>query len=93
MVSTRMKKQSNRRLLSQLDDFDRVIIIGNAVSDRQKNVAVNEETGDPQFTVNNPGYNLATNKNLVNVKTLERCFNARIDREMGNIVDTVEGRI
>ena len=27
------------------------------------------------------------------VKTLERCFNERIDREMSNIVDTVEDRI
>ena len=27
------------------------------------------------------------------VKTLERCFNERVDREMNNIVDTVEDRI
>ena len=27
------------------------------------------------------------------VKTLEKCFNERIDREMSNIVDTVEDRI
>ena len=29
----------------------------------------------------------------MNVKTLERCFNERIDREMNYIVDTVEDRI
>ena len=29
----------------------------------------------------------------MNVKTLERCFNEKIDREMSNIVDTVEDRI
>ena len=29
----------------------------------------------------------------MSVKTLERCFNERIDREMSNIVDTVEDRI
>ena len=29
----------------------------------------------------------------MNAKTLERCFNERIDKEMSNIVDTVEGRI
>ena len=34
-----------------------------------------------------------TNENTVNVKTLERCFNERIDREINNIVDTVEDRI
>ena len=27
---------------------------------------------------------------MVNVKTLERCFNERIDREISNILDTVE---
>ena len=29
----------------------------------------------------------------MNVKTLERCFNERVDREMNNIVDTVEDSI
>ena len=33
------------------------------------------------------------NENRVNLKTLERCFNERIDREVSNIVDTVEDRI
>ena len=93
MVSTCKTRQSNRSLLSQLDDFDRDIIIGNAVSDRQENVVVNEGNGDQKFTVNNSGSNLAASENLVNVKALERCFNKMIDREMGNIVDTVEGRI
>ena len=30
---------------------------------------------------------------MVNVKTLERCFNEKIDREMSNIVNTVEDKI
>ena len=34
-----------------------------------------------------------TNENTVNVKTFERCFNEKIDKEMSNIVDTVEDRI
>ena len=33
------------------------------------------------------------NESTVNVKTLERCFNERIDKEMSNIVDTVEDKI
>ena len=36
---------------------------------------------------------MAINESTVNVKTLERCFNQRIDREMSNIVDTVEDKI
>ena len=46
MVSIRKKKQSNKRLLSQLDDFDRDMNIGNAVSERQENAVVNEGTND-----------------------------------------------
>ena len=93
MVSTRKKRRSNKRLLSQLDDFDQDMIIGNAVSDRQESVMVNEGTNDQDFTVSTSNVSPAVNENVLNVKTLERCFNERIDREMNNIVDTVEDRI
>ena len=93
MVSTRKKRQSNKRLLSQLDDFDQDMIIGNAVSERQENTVVNMGTNDRDFTISNSSNNTAVNENAMNVKTLERCFNERIDREMSNIVDTVEDRI
>ena len=93
MVSTRKKRQSNKRLLSQLDDFDQDMIIGNAASERQENVVVNEGTNDRDFTVRNSSNNRAVNESAMNVKTLIRCFNERIDREMSNIVDTVEDKI
>ena len=93
MVSTRKKRQSNKRLLSQLDDFDQDIIIGNATSDRQENVVANEGTNDRDFTSDAPNVIQIINKNAMNMKTLERCFNERIDREMGNIVDVVEDKI
>ena len=93
MVSTCKKKHSKRRLLSRLDNFDQDIIIGNTASDRQENTIVNEGTGHRDFTVGTSGINLTTNENTVNVKTLERCFNEGIDRDMSNIVDTVEDRI
>ena len=93
MVSTRRKRQSNRRLLSQLDDFDQDMVIGNAVSERQETIVVNEGTNDRDFTVGTSSNIMAINESTVNVKTLERCFNERIDREMSNIVDTVEDRI
>ena len=93
MVSTRKKRQTNKRLLSQLDDFDQDMIIGNAVSERQENVVVNEGTNDRDFTVSNSSNNTAVNGSAMNVKTLERCFNERIDREMSYIVDAVEDRI
>ena len=93
MVSTRKKRQSNRRLLSQLDDFDQDVVIGNAASERRESMVVNEGTNDRGFTVGTSSSNVAINESTVNVKTLERCFNERIDREMSNIVDTVEDRI
>ena len=34
-----------------------------------------------------------TTENTVNLKFLERCFDEKIDREMSNLVDTVEDRI
>ena len=93
MVSTRKKRQSNKRLLSQLDDFDRVMIIGNDVTERQGSVVVNESTDDRDFTVGTSINDSVVNGNAMSVKSLERCFNERIDREMSNIVDTVEDRI
>ena len=74
MVSTRKKRQSNRRLLSQLDDFDRDMIVANAVSERQENILVNEGTNDRDFTVGTSSNNVAINKNTENMKTLERCL-------------------
>ena len=93
MVSTRKKRQSSRKLLSQLDDFDQDMIIGNTSSEREENVVVNEGTNDRDFTVGTSNNDSVVNGNAMSVKTLERCFNGRIDREMSNIVDTVEDRI
>ena len=93
MFSTPEKRQSNKKLLSQLDDFDQDLIIGNAASEGQKNAVVNEGTNDRDFTVSTSNNDSVVNGNAMSVKTLERCLNERIDREMSNIVDTVEDRI
>ena len=69
------------------------MIIGNAVSERQENAVVNEGTNDRDFTIGTSSNDSIVNGNAMSVKTLERCFNERIDREMSNIVDTVEDRI
>ena len=76
-----------------MDDFDPNLITGHILSDRQEISTVNEGTGDQEFTVGNPGSNLALNENMVNVKNLERWFNERFDKEIGNSVDTAEDRI
>ena len=93
MVSTRKERQSNRRLLSQLDDFDQDVIIGNVASENREAAAVNEGSNDRDFTVGTSGDSLVFKENTVKVETLERCINGRIDKEVSNIVGTVECRI
>ena len=93
MVSTRKKRQSNRRLFSQLDDFDQDMIIGSTVSERQENIVVKEGTNVQDFTVGTSSNISVVDGIVMTVKTLERCFNEKIDREMSNFVDTVEDRI
>ena len=93
MVSTRKKRQSNRRLLSELNDFDQDMMIGNAVSERRENAVVNEGTNDQHSTIGTSSNKSVVNGDATNVKTVERCFNERINREMNNIVNTFEDRI
>ena len=93
MVSTRKKRQSNKRFLSQLGDFDQDMIIGNTVSEKQENTMVDEGTNDRDFTVGASNNNSAIDENAMNVKALKRCFNEKIDKEVNIIVDTVEDRI
>ena len=69
------------------------MIIGNAASERQENTVVNEGIKDRDLTVGISNNDSVANGNAMSVKTLERCFNERIDREMSNIIDTVEDRI
>ena len=93
MVSTRKKRQSNRRFLTQLDDFDQYMVIGSTASERQEITVVSESTNDRDFAVGTSSNKMAINESTVNAKTLERCFKERTDREMSKIVDTVEYRI
>ena len=92
MVSTRKKRQSNRRLLSELDDFDQDIIFGRKASESQENILFGEGANGRDFTAGASSNNSAINENAMNVNTLERCFNEKIDREMSNTVDTVDDR-
>ena len=54
---------------------------------------VNEGSNDRDFTVGTSNDSSVIDRNAMSLKTLERCFNERIDREMNNIVDTVEDRV
>ena len=93
MVSIWKKRQQKSIILSQLDTFDQDVIIGGTAYSGRQNFIVNDGTVDREFTVNNSGSIPTIKENTVKVQTLERCFNETIDREMGNIVDTVDDRI
>ena len=69
------------------------MIIGNAVSERRENAVINQGTNDRDFTAGTSSNDSTNIGNAMSAKTLERCFNERIDREMSNIVGTVEDRI
>ena len=68
------------------------MIIGSTASERQDNTVVNQGTNDRDFTVGTSNVSSTVNGGVANVKILERCFSGRIDREIPNIVDTVEDR-
>ena len=93
MFSTRKKSQSYRSFLSQLEDLDQQNIFGATASEKQENTIVNESTGDRESTAFSIGKKWRIIENTVKVKTLERCFNQMIDREIINFVDMVEKRI
>ena len=69
------------------------MVIGNDVSQSQESVAFNKSTDDRDFTVGTSNNDSVVNGFAMSVKTLERCFIEWIDREMSNILDTVEDRI
>ena len=54
---------------------------------------VNKGTEDRNLTIGAPSNNIANNEITVNVKTLEKRFNERTDKEMSNIFDKIEDRI
>ena len=54
---------------------------------------VNEGTNDRDLNVGTSSSFSATNENTVNMKTLERCFNEKVDIEMCNNVDPIADRI
>ena len=63
MVFSRNKRQQNRRLLSQLDDFDQNIILGKAAIEHHENQVVKGDTNDRDFTVDTSINSSAINEN------------------------------
>ena len=73
--------------------IDKEVSFVDAASNRQQNFKVKIGTVDQKITANESGNNSTPNEKTVNLQTSERCFNESIDRELVNLVDTVEDTI
>ena len=63
------------------------------MNNNHEETEVKEGAADQEFTCGNSDDGPAINEKVANVKSWERCFNEKINREIGNYVDTVEDRI
>ena len=74
----------------QLDDFDQDVNIGEAVNIEGQNVIISG-SADHKFTANISANISVTNEKTVDVRTYEKCFTDRIDRE--TVFSTVDKKI
>ena len=74
------KRQSTRRLVSQIDDFDQDVIFGNTMNIRQETTMVNGSSAGQGFTVGNSDKGVGVIEYVVKVKVLERCFDEELTR-------------
>ena len=70
MVSTRKKKQSNRKFHSQFDGINQDVVLGEVGNNGQKSVRVNKDTADRDFTAHDSGSNSTPMENTVNIQSL-----------------------
>ena len=91
MVSTRRRRQQNRRHLSQLGEFDghftlvqnnHNILVESKASLTGKNVAFN-----------NTNHSVLANGSQVDIRTFERSITNKVLNEVDNVVATVETRV
>ena len=87
------KKQENRWVLSQFNDFDQDVIIGDDLSSERQSAVVNSTPTDCEYTANENVSNRTKNQNTVNVQTLKRCRTDKHHRATDALLETVEGRI
>ena len=69
VVSTCSEKQQNIKLLSQLDDLDQTVFIGDAMSNRRQTAVVNIGLADREYTGNYKNSSPIANENAVVVQT------------------------
>ena len=89
MVSTRKKKQQNRKFLSQLDNFDRNSSGGSLTSSERQIVEVLSGVIDPEFTADNINRLLSTKENAIDFQILERSPFCRMVREISSALDSM----
>ena len=90
MVSSRMKRQSDRRFFNQLECFDQIYNIDKTVNDGQENAKSMKVPVTKHFPVVIPTIN---QRECGDSENLGKMFKWNSDREMGNFVVIVEDRI
>ena len=93
LLSTRKKNQQSKRLLSQSDDFDQDVFIGDTVSSGRQDSVLHNRQSDWELTINNNNSPSIANENAMDVQMLEKNITDGITREKSNVVETVEGMI
>ena len=91
MVSTRKKKQQNKRPLSQLDESDTLFVIGqnnHAAQAGSKTNMVN--IGSSSSNMKGP---IQVNSSQVDMHTVEENFVSKVQSEVDNVMVTVEIRL
>ena len=82
MVSTRKMGQQNRKLLSQLDWFDQIIIISNMTGGNGRSFEVRKGQVDPKIISQT-----LTNENKLSIQTWEKNLRGRITGKVDIDVD------
>ena len=93
MVSTWNERQHNKRVFSQLIDFDRDIFLGDTACCEEQDVVVNGGLADREFVFfKNDGLAVA-DENTVDLQRLERSLTDKIAREKRKFIEKVGKKI
>ena len=91
MVSTRKKKQQNKRLFSQLSERDTDFMVGQSNDDVQ-NENINSATHRGRCSDNSNSLT-QVNYSQVDMHTLEKNIVCKVRNEVDNVMTTVETRV
>ena len=72
MISTRKRKQQNRKLLSHSDESDQNFVIANSTRIEKLDSELRSGQPNQELAADNDGKTALTNQNMVYIQTLKR---------------------